>query len=27
MNPNFPRYYKVIGNIYENPQLLEGEEK
>lgn len=27
INPNFPRYYKVIGNIYENPQLLEGEEK
>ena len=24
---DFLQYYKVIGNIYENPQFLEGEEK
>lgn len=22
INPNFSRYYKVVGNIYENPKLL-----
>ena len=22
INPNFPRYYKVIGNIYENEKLV-----
>ena len=27
INPNRSRYYKVVGNIYKNPQLLEGEEK
>ncbi|RDW17651.1 hypothetical protein CWR48_13920 [Oceanobacillus arenosus] len=25
MNLNYKRGYKVIGNIYENPELLEGE--
>lgn len=27
VEPQFNHLYKVIGNIYENPQLLEGEEK
>lgn len=27
VQPQFNHLYKVIGNIYENPQLLEGEEK
>lgn len=22
INPNFPRFYKVVGNIYEQPELL-----
>ena len=22
INPNYSRYYKVVGNIYENPKLL-----
>ena len=22
INPNFSRYYKVVGNIYKNPELL-----
>ena len=25
INTNFSRYYKVVGNIYENPELLEVE--
>ena len=27
VQPQFNHLYKVIGNIYENPQFLEGEEK
>ena len=27
VEPQFNHLYKVIGNIYENPQFLEGEEK
>lgn len=26
INTNFSRYYKVVGNIYENPELLEAKE-
>lgn len=27
VEPQFNNLYKIIGNIYENPELLEGEEK